>query len=195
LGTPTFPEPQRRRKSNVTMDKEKTLTAFKAHVAKWKELVEKYELEELTRKPNEASWSLGQVCYHVIMMHEVFYMKHAWQCLNKEEGAAITGGSKNFMGRIIFFFKSIPPMKIKMPDSHAFEPPQPESKKQLIIDFEKVLMQMEEVYAQLPNADLNIRSKHPMLDMLNAWEWFQGAEFHAKHHFLQAQRVEKFLGK
>ncbi|TVR37165.1 MAG: DinB family protein [Cryomorphaceae bacterium] len=175
------------------MNSEKTLTAFKAHVAKWKELVMKYKLEELSRKPNDTSWSLGQVCYHVIKVHEVFYMKHAWQCLNKEEGTTQWGGSKNFMGRVIFFFRSIPPVKIKMPESHAFEPPQPESKNQLISDFDKMVKQMDELYAQLPKADLNIRSKHPLLDMLNAWEWFQGAEFHAKHHFLQARRIEKFL--
>lgn len=175
------------------MDTEKTLTTFKAHVAKWKELVDKYELGELTRKPDDSSWSLGQVCYHVIIVHEIFYMKHAWQCLNKEKGVTESGGSKNFMGRIIFFFKSIPPIKIKMPESHAFEPPQPESKNQLINDFDKIIEQMEDVCVRLAGADLNIRSKHPLLDMLNAQEWFQGAEFHAKHHFLQAQRVERYL--
>lgn len=97
------------------------------------------------------------------------------------------------MGQVIFLMKSIPPVRLEMPKSVAFEPPQPEDAAQIREGFDETVKMMEAVEKELPAADLAIKSKHPVLGMLNALEWFQGAEFHIRHHFRQKKRLEKFL--
>ena len=175
----------------MTMEAQEVLERFKSHVAEWKKTVDKYELEDLRKKPDDSNWSLGQVCMHVILVHEKFFMKNAHKCLSGE--GKNTRKGKNFMGRMIFFFKSIPPMKVKMPKSHAFEPPQPESKEELNARFDHLIVMMDEVEKKMADADLSIKTKHPLLGMMNVLEWFKGAEMHIRHHFLQRNRVEKFL--
>lgn len=175
------------------MEAAETLEKFKAHVQVWKDTVNRYQIVELRKKQNDSIWSLGQVCVHVQMAHKDFFMKNAWICLNKERPKSKKG--KNIMGQMIFFFKSIPPVKLKMPKQVAVEPPQPESVEQIIKGFDKIQMMMEEVEKKLPEADLSIKSKHPVLGMMHALEWFNGAEMHIRHHFLQKKRLEKFLEK
>ncbi len=175
------------------MDPTRVLLSFKKHVKEWKRTIDKYEIDDLSRKPGATSWSLGQVCMHVIVLHDIFYMHNVYLCLDQKEGASVQGEGKNLMGRMIFFMKSIPPMKVKMPESEYFDPPQADSIAQLNDEFDHLVKTMEAAAERLPQADLTFRSQHPLLGRLNAWEWYQGAEFHIRHHLLQARRIEKFL--
>ncbi len=130
---------------------------------------------------------------HVIVLHDKFYMHNIRICFEGKEGASTSGKGKNAMGKIIFFFKSIPPVKVKMPEREYIEPPQPESCEQLRSELDGLSTSMASVAQQLPEADLSVRSEHPLLGMLHAGEWFEGAEFHIRHHLLQARRIMKYL--
>ncbi|TVR84522.1 MAG: DinB family protein [Saprospirales bacterium] len=173
------------------METTQILLKFREHVHIWKVTADNYELSDLKKKPKDSSWSLGQVCMHVIMAHEKFFMTNAQKCLQKK--GTKTRRGKNIMGKFIFLLKSIPPVRLKMPKSVAFEPPQPESKEQLHQRFDQMVAMMEEVERQLADADLTIKTRHPALGMMNALEWFKGAEMHIRHHFMQMKRLEKFL--
>lgn len=169
------------------------LAQFKVSVEDWKRTVEKYPLEDLLKKPDEDSWSIAQVCTHLLMAHEKFFLRNAIKCI--ENRATETRKGRNFISKIILWFGTFPPIRVRMPKSVSVQPPQPESKEELFEGFDEAVKKMEETIARIPDSNQNMRNKHPLLGMLNAQDWLKADEMHFRHHFRQRKRLEKFLKK
>jgi hypothetical protein len=151
-----------------------------------------YTLEQLTQKPDEHSWSLGQVGIHLWMSAKGFFFKNAERCLSKEK--VESGKSKNLVGFLVFMFGKMPTVKVKMPEKVAVEPRQPETKEQLIEKLEEVKRLSTEYIKRIPQSDPKLKTRHPFLGWLNTAEWITLCNLHFNHHLSQKKRIEKHFG-
>ena len=173
---------------NTTAIERKTQQIIDQYI---KEL-DKYSLEQLLMKPADNSWSIAQVYVHLWMSAKGFFFKKAEQCLSNEN--AETGRDKNFMGKIVFFLGYMPSIRVKMPNSIAVEPRQPESKEQLVAKLHEIKTMASQYFARLAKADPSLTVKHPLLGYLNAPEWIRLCDIHFKHHRGQIKRIRKHFG-
>lgn len=155
-------------------------------------MLDKYSMEQLLQKPSETSWSIGQVYIHLWMAAKGFFFKNAAACLAKENTK--TGQSKNWIGRLVFLFKQMPTVKVKMPTKLSVEPRQPESKQQLIDKLNEIKTLSDVYINQIAQSDSTQKTKHPFLGYLNCGEWVSLCAMHFKHHKKQIKRIQKSIG-
>lgn len=155
------------------------------------QLLNKYSYEQLIQKPDENSWSIGQVYIHVWMASKGFFFKNAALCLSGE--SAKTGQSKKLIAYPIFLFEKMPTVKIKMPEKVAVQPRQPESKEQLVQKLIEIKALVSEFVQKIPQANPALKTKHPFLGYLNCAEWVNLCNIHFKHHQAQIKRINKAL--
>ena len=98
---------------------------FKETLDIYFERLKGYSEERFIQKPDENSWSIGQVYVHAILANDHFFLKQAERCLNKED--THKGKGRNNRGRVVFLINGFPNMKFKMPESAEVTPRQPES--------------------------------------------------------------------
>jgi len=165
---------------------------FDNTLKKYFDKLDKYSEEQFLKKPDENSWSLGQVYVHTILANDHFFLKQAEMCLNKEETER--GKSKNRRGIVIFLINGFPNMKFRMPKSVEVPPRQPENiefvKEKLTRSFE----QAKSIVSRLGSYEKDEKTKHPGFGYLNAKEWYRMSEMHFRHHLRQLKRVEKIVG-
>jgi uncharacterized damage-inducible protein DinB len=158
----------------------------------WLDSLDNYSMEELLAKPADDVWSVGQVYIHLWMSAKGFFFKNVVRITTNER---TTTGSKNLPGWIVFTFGKFPAVKVKMPDSVAVQPNQPESKEQIVRKMNEVKTLAAQYIAQLPSLDPKLRTKHPFLGHLSAAEWIRLCELHCNHHRAQLKRIDKALGR
>ncbi|THF82141.1 DinB family protein [Cohnella fermenti] len=190
------------------MDTKETLRRFEDTVNGYIQELEGFSLEQLLWKPAEDEWSLGQMHMHLILSAQFMQLRNAALCLappnDVPEGSP---AGKTEQGEGLFQAGSFPPVRIQVPPSPQYTPPQPESKEQIADGLRDTLSRMteiEQMVAAVFNSDAQDLSKpgkdaarrlahntvvHPRLGGLNALEWFQLVEMHYRHHLLQKQRL------
>jgi hypothetical protein len=173
------------------MNPQKLRTETNRQIDNYIAMLDKYSMEQLLQKPTESSWSIGQVYVHLWMAAKGFFFKNAAACLSKENTQI---GHKNWIGRLVFLFKQMPTIKVKMPTKVAVEPRQPESKQQLIDKLNEIKALSEEYINQIAQSDSNQKTKHPFLGYLNCGEWVSLCAMHYKHHLKQIKRIQKAIG-
>lgn len=174
----------------------KLYATFEKQANNWIKALDNYTMEELLRVPPDGGWSLGQVYIHIATANKYFLGKNAELCANGEN-VIVDGKGKTNTGRLVFFIKNFPPVKVKMPkkETGGVEPIQPESKEQILRKLQENLELFKAIESKVEAAPKNVRKKYPILGYLNAAEWYQIAGFHMKHHLRQKRRLEAFLGK
>ncbi|WP_409344869.1 DinB family protein [Paenibacillus sp. MBLB4367] len=155
--------------------------------------LDRYDLEQLTRQPNEQEWSLGQMYVHLINSALFMQLRHVETCQNQFEPGARHAAEKTAEGAAVFALGGFPPIKIQVPASAAYTPPQPESKEQLIDGIRQVIRRMVELEPALDAVPEEHKVPHPRLGALNAKEWFALVGMHFRHHLLQKERLDAFL--
>ena len=158
----------------------------------WLENLNKYTDEQFLRKPNEESWSVGQVYEHLIRATEFLHFGQIKQCLQMNDTKA--AGEKNIKGKIAYTLGMFLPVKIKVPPTPTYTPPQPKSKKDIEERMKNLLPSLKGFLLLLENANPNNKTAHPGLGFLNAYEWYQIIEMHFHHHLRQKSRLDNFLG-
>ncbi|HLP50667.1 MAG TPA: DinB family protein [Chitinophagales bacterium] len=158
----------------------------------WIKEYNRYDFDQITRKPSEHDWSLGQVGIHLWMSAKGFFFKNAERCLMQEGTEA--GKSMKFSSHLIFTFKMLPPVKYEMPRQVAVVPKQPETKEQLIAKLEEVKTMASDFIKRIPQSNPDLKIKHPFLGWLNTAEWITLCNIHFRHHVRQKQRIEKHFG-
>lgn len=155
-------------------------------------MLDAFSYEQLTQKPSDGGWSIGQVYIHLWMASKGFFYKNAEACKLYTNTAA--NKSKDWIGFLVFLFGKMPTIKVKMPEKVAVEPRQPESKEQLITKLNEVKTLFDQFLLQTENIDLKAKTKHPFLGYLNYIEWLTLSKIHFKHHKAQINRIKKNLG-
>ena len=154
--------------------------------------LEGYSEEQFAEKPNDESWSLGQVYVHTILANDHFFLKQAERCLNKEDTQR--GKSKNNGGRVLFLINGFPNIKFKMPKSVEVPPRQPDNISSIREKLQRSLEQARIVEGGLGSFDKDEKVKHPAFGFMNAQEWYRMSEMHFRHHLRQLKRIEKLIG-
>ncbi len=162
-------------------------------IDRWQQALDGYEFEQLLKKPEPDSWSLGQVYMHLIQATLDFQLKAIERCLQSDANCK---KRKNFKGFLIFhLIGGFPPVKIKTPSSREYTPKQPESKEEITKGMEKSKKELADILPRLEREDQGGKVAHPALSFLQAKEWFQLIEMHFRHHLRQKAELDQFLAK
>ncbi|MFC5701414.1 DinB family protein [Cohnella faecalis] len=152
-----------------------------------------YSMEQLTRKPSEDEWSLGQMYVHLINTALNMQLRNVEICRDRSgESVTETKGATE-AGQAIFAAGGFPPVRIQVPPSPQYTPGQPESKEQLAEGLQTVLRRMKEISSELESIDPRQTVDHPRLGAFNANQWFALVEMHFRHHLLQKKRLQDWL--
>lgn len=152
--------------------------------------VEALSMERLTWKERDEDWSLGQMYLHLINTALYMQLNNVETCISKEQHPPVLNAGKSEVGETVFSQGAIPPIRIQVPASPQYTPPQPESKEQIVKGFQTVLQRMEETAPRLDARTSLHKVMHPGFGALDAREWFALIEMHYRHHFLQQERLK-----
>lgn len=158
------------------------------HIDIWINDLSKMNFDQISAQPSSNSWSLGQVCMHLVEATG-FYLEQIRICLYSDdhENEDMTSAAKK-----MFNNNDFPDEIIEGPPSNA-NTPQPDSKESLIRLMLKLKFDVHNYQTLVSNNQSKGKTKHPGLHYMNADEWFQFAEMHFRHHFRQKRRIESLL--
>lgn len=156
--------------------------------------LERYSMEQIIHKPSEEEWSLGQVYMHLIRSALYMQLRQIEVC--RDMTVDVAGSSqqeKSQQGELVFAAGSIPPIRIKVPASPEYTPPQPASKEEIVEGMQAVLQRMEELVSAVASIPEHHKTMHPGFGYLSAKEWYMLVDMHFRHHVLQRERLAEFL--
>ncbi|MFT3936350.1 MAG: DinB family protein [Chitinophagaceae bacterium] len=153
----------------------------------WIETLNQYSYEQICTQPLVDSWSLGQVCMHLLGDTE-FYIEQALICSHNNDNA---NESATAAGQTMLDNNSFPNEKLQNP-ANAFMP-QPASKEQLIKDMLQLKAALTNASELASQTSCKGKTKHPGLGYFNAAEWIQFADMHFRHHLRQKKKIEDLL--
>jgi len=156
----------------------------------WIKAVEQTDFSKLCAKPTSISWSVGQVCSHLIEATR-FYLKQAKLCLSSTKNAT---EEMTPFAKAMFLNNEFPEKPIKGPASHE-DIPQPKSKEELLNSLLKLKKEFIRVANLASTSQVIGKTKHPGLHYFNAIEWLQFSEMHLRHHLRQKKRIEEYPSK
>lgn len=155
----------------------------------WMSGLDSLTLTQLLVKPDDTSWSLGQVYGHLIEETN-WYNGQIEISLYEIENANIPTILK---AQKLFKDGSFPNERIHGDPLVAKNVKQPISVDQLKSDLEKLKSCTNEIWNKMKKASSYGKSKHPGMGYLNCFEWLQYSEMHMKHHLRQKKTIEIFL--
>ncbi|MFS0837411.1 DinB family protein [Paenibacillus sp. 1P03SA] len=168
-----------------------TLNRFEQLAETYIQELDNYSLEELTRKPEEDQWSLGQMYVHLINSALYRHLPNMEAC--RTSSVTEEAAEKTERGVEAYARGSYPPIRIQVPPSKEYTPLQPESKEQLADGLREVIRAMRVIQPVLADIPAANTVAHPGFGGLNAVEWFALVEMHYRHHLLQKERLDAFL--
>ena len=167
-----------------------SLSEFEEIAKAYLQELDRYDLEQLTLKPSDDEWSLGQMYVHLINSALYMQLRNVEACRDQTEPA---GGAKTPDGEAIFAQGGFPPIRIQVPSSAQYTPPQPESKEQIAEGLNLVIRRMGEMEPVLDSIPAAHTVPHPRFGALNAAEWYAIIAMHYRHHLQQKNRLDAFL--
>ena len=164
---------------------------FNKTIDDWISLLDHYSFDELLKKPDPESWSLGQVYKHLVNETR-YYISQVEECLETNDHAM---EKMKVNGVTMLSNNAFPDMRIKgEPDSIA-KIQQPASQAQLKQEMADLKIAMNNLWKRIIMSPAVGKTMHPGLGYFNAMEWFQFAEMHLRHHFRQKNRIEEEIGR
>ena len=171
---------------------QRTFSQFESLANRWLRELDTYTEEQFLRKPSEHEWSIGQVYMHLFQSAKFFHLKQIEQCAAQQ--GTVTNGEKKMPGKISFMLGMFLPVRIKVPPSPQYTPPQPKNKEEATTKLNKIIIDVKNILPAVEHASLENKTAHPALGYLNAREWYQLISMHFHHHLRQKARLDKFLG-
>ena len=165
------------------------LNAFNETIQNWIDFLDDYTLEMLYQKPDDKSWSLGQVYTHIID-------DTAWFVEQMAAAMQTNADSEKEMhknARIMLQNNSFPDMIIEGPATNT-DIRQPESKGEIRQKLLAIKAEVNALYASFDPSQATGKTRHPGLLYFNTLDWLQFAEMHLRHHFRQKKRIDEKLG-
>jgi hypothetical protein len=161
-------------------------------VAFYESELTKYSEEDFSKKQTEETWSIGQMYQHLVKGTMFFHVKFAENAVSSEENAH---EGKTFPGKLSFLLGKFPPIKIKVPASSEYTPPQPKSKEAIVEGLQELRIMLKNLAEKIDSSSSKGKIKHPAFGYLTAFEWYKMIDMHFKHHLRQKKRLDLFLGK
>ena len=161
---------------------------FNNTIESWIKEIDKYDFLQLSDKPSPGSWSLGQVCMH-LLQDTNFYIEQIHACITTNDHAHEEATED---GKTMLANNDFPDAIIEGAPSNAHVP-QPESKEWLMARLVDVRDEMKTLRKTIQETMYIGKTKHPGLGYFSAAEWFQFAGMHFRHHLRQKKRIDEFL--
>jgi len=155
----------------------------------WLNALDSFTLKQLLIKPNEKSWSLGQLYCHIIDESK-WYNKQIRISLLDKENSNIATTEKT---RILMDRGSFEDIMIKGDPLISENIKQPRSINNLKSELEKLKKSTNEIWATMNSLSSHGKSKHPGMGYMTCFEWLRYSEMHMRHHLKQKERIQKFL--
>lgn len=162
------------------------LRSFNETIQKWIDFLDNYTLESLRQKPDENSWSLGQVYTHITD-------DTAWFVEQMAEAMQTSENSEKEMhehARLMIQNNCFPDIMIAGPATGIYIP-QPEKKEEMRQKLLIIKAEVNTLYASFDPSKAIGKSRHPGLLYFNTLDWLQFAEMHLRHHFRQKKRIDE----
>ncbi len=161
---------------------------FNRTIDHWITALEQYSFIELCTKPSPTQWSLGQLYNHLIEDAN-FYIQQIRICVTTNDHATEQASPH---GATMLSYNEFPNEMIEGDPANTFIP-QPESRKQLLLDLLLLKTEMNEAANLIAKSAFRGKTKHPGLNYFSAVEWLQFADMHFRHHLRQKKRLDDFL--
>lgn len=166
-----------------------TLTELENTIDTWIDALRKYDIAVLQTRPDQHSWSLGQVYLH-ILEDTGFYIEQAERCLchSENQSAKMTGFAAS-----LFSNNGFPDEKIEGDPGAGKSVLQPADKAELCKQMVHLKTRLTSLWKRISEISDSGKTKHPGLGYFNAREWLEFAEMHMRHHQRQKRRIEVAL--
>ncbi len=165
--------------------------AFTDAMQSYLDALNRYSDEQFAAKPDEAEWSLGQMYQHLYEANTFFFLANVKRCLEKRKGQ--DGGEKTAAGLNVYQHNSFPLIKVRRPAAPSSPEPVGQDRETYKALFAKTLQEGIAWADALAEDDGTYKTQHFAFGWLNAAEWFQNMEIHARHHLRQRQEREAWL--
>lgn len=164
------------------------LNAFNETIQIWINFLNDYTLEMLRQKPNDSSWSLGQVYTHITDDTAWFVEQMAAAMQTQSD----SDKEMNEHARAMLQANSFPNRMIEGPATGIYIK-QPESKDEMRQKLLAIKTGVNNLYAAFDSSKAIGKTCHPGLLYFNSLDWLQFAEMHLRHHFRQKIRIDQKL--
>ncbi|AOM76858.1 DinB family protein [Pedobacter steynii] len=144
------------------------------------------EIDESTflLSPPVGGWSYSEVYFHIFDASILSLTEMTNTISGKGESKATA-----FAVKLILFFGRLPPgKKYKAPKKLAARL-RKVSKAEALEMMDEFLSQLDVACEQIKNADRALKTPHPKLGYLNAFQWLRFIEIHLNHHLQQLRRI------
>lgn len=165
------------------------ITTFNRTIDIWMEELAKFNLHDLLRKPDEKSWSLGQLYQHILEETKWYFSQIEVALIDKDSAHFETSDA----AKILFERGAFEDRKFQGDPLISEKVKQPNNVAQLVRDFEQLKMEANEIWKIMEGAKEFGKSQHPGIGYLNCFEWLNYAEMHMRHHLKQKAGIESFL--
>jgi hypothetical protein len=149
--------------------------------------------EQFTESPRGGGWSYAEVYSHILQATLGSFIGLE---RSANDNCPPTKKGLNFVGKLVMFTGSFPPVRMKVPQAVAARMPvskiSKEEAKNLLVKCRK---RIDDIMPVLKDSPPDSRYKHPRLGMLNAKQWFKFIRIHLQHHIKQLGRIEKKFKK
>lgn len=169
------------------MDMKILLEQCNENLDAWIQALAQYEEAELLLKPAADSWSIGQVCVHLIEETQ-YYILEMEACLANKINIAeeMSNYAKNWFQNNAFPNEQLQGMAA---------PLQPKSKAQVLEGMQQLKQNLNDIGKKIAVHKHTGKTQHPGHQYFNAAEWFQYAVMHIRHHWRQKERIDAFLNQ
>lgn len=164
------------------------LNSFNETIQKWIGFLDDYTLEMLCQKPDDRSWSLGQVYTHITDDTAWFVEQMAAAMQTNANGEK----EMHENARTMLQNNAFPDMMIEGPATNTYIR-QPESRDEIRKKLLSIEAEVNTLYSSFNELKTIGKTRHPGLLYFNTLDWLQFAEMHLRHHFRQKARIDEKL--
>lgn len=177
------------------MNTRESLSRLEETAAYYLEQLKGISEEQLTRKPSEEQWSVGQLYVHLINATQFMSLRNIGLCQEGNPESILAGVAKSEAGEALFLNGGFPDVKIHVPPTPQYTPSQPNNAEELTQGLLNVVERMKAIEPALDAIPSENSALHPRLGAFNAKEWFCMVEMHFRHHLKQLKSLQHFLNQ
>lgn len=165
------------------------INAFNNTVNIWIKELDKFPFDLLLIKPDEKSWSLGQLYEHILEETLWYNEQIEISLLDREHLNDVTPET----AQVLFDAGSFADKRFPGLPSIADNVKQPSSKESLKAALEKLQKDTNVLSNKMQACKEYGKAEHPGYGYFDCYEWLQYSEMHMRHHLNQKARIENFL--
>lgn len=165
------------------------ISTFNRTIDIWIEELAKFNLHDLLRRPDEKSWSLGQLYQHILEETKWYFSQIEDSLIDKDNVCFETSEA----AKILFERGAFEDRKFQGDPLISEKVKQPKSLAQLLRDFGLLKIEANNIWNRMEDTKEVGKSQHPGIGYLNCFEWLNYAEMHMRHHLKQKAGIESFL--